>query len=556
MKSIGRLLSVFVLLFSAVVLSGQDKSGKPEIGIIAGGETSFWRTFCRGTEAGAVDFGFAVRRPSVTPDTSYLQVKSVQDMMKGNRVKAFIISPLDSRSLVRPLKDAESQGVKSVIVGNKLKLSTYLSFISVDNYAAGKLCAKKMGLLLNGSGKVVVVPFSTENDATLQREKGFIDELKASWPGITVFQTIQYAGPDYQQATYATASVLTQYSFADGFFCSEELTSHCMLNALAARKIATNKKLIGYGINDALFNGLKAGKVDALALSDPYKMGYESVKFVAMSTKGEAVKNKVEYPVVMVDKGNLDKENIKQLITKQLPDAFKAVPFSPVPEAAAPVKATAAPTTTITTGSTTVVTVPPAIVPPTVVIVGPDSRKPHHKDKDKSDKPQSKEQEKKTTPPAQSAPATKPAAPAIQPTTAPVAPATVPTAKSAAPVTQPTTAPAVQPKVTTIPAGTPSTQPKTKTIPAGTPSTQPKTKTIPAGTSSTQPTATTVIKTTTVPVKEKVSDAASTEQPVVKREVKRKGFFLPVKNDSDKQSDTTAQPATTTQPVTTPRDRK
>ena len=349
MKSIANLLSVCVFAFSTMLLSGQGKSGNPTIGVITGGEETFWKTFNKGLDAGAARMGYSITRPAALPDTNYLQIKSVQEMQKF-KVDAIIVSPLDSRSLVRPLKDAESQGIKTILVGNKLKLSTYLSFVSVDNYNAGKLCAKKMAQLLDGKGKVVVIPFSPDNESTLQREKGFIDELKESAPEITIYPIIQYAGPDYQQAAYTTSSVLTQYSFADGFFCSEELTSQCMLNVLSSRKIAINKKLVGYGINDSLMAGLKNGKVDALAISDPYNMGIECVKISNMSSKGEKINNRIEFPVVIVDKTSIKDENIKELILRQVPDAFKVVP---PPKKPAPAKTTPAPPTKTTPPATT-----------------------------------------------------------------------------------------------------------------------------------------------------------------------------------------------------------
>ena len=379
MRPIGRLLSLCAFSFSIMLLPGQDKSGKPGIGIITGGEENFWKTFNRGTAAAAADLGYDIKRPSVNPDTNYLQSKSVQDM-EMSKVKAIIVSPLDGRTLVRPLKDAEAKGIKIVLVESKLKFSAYLSFLSVDNYNAGKLCAKKMAQILGGKGRVVVIPFSPDNDSTLQREKGFVEELKESAPEIKVYPLNQYGGPNYQQATYITASVLTQYSFADGFFCSEELTTHCMLNALSSRKIATNKKLVGYGINEALLTGLKNGKVDALAISDPYELGYECIRLIDMSFKGETIKNRIEFPVFIVDKSNLKKENIKQLVIRQIPDAFKVVPPPPtvpvntpptVPvntPLAVPVNESTLIVAPVSVETTTVI-FPPFPVRPTVIIV-------------------------------------------------------------------------------------------------------------------------------------------------------------------------------------------
>lgn len=464
MKSIASLLSVCVFALSAMLLSAQTK---PSIGVITGGEETFWKTFNKGLDAGAAEMGYSINRPASRPDTNYLQVKSVQEMIKA-KVSAFIVSPFDSRALVRPLKDAESQGVKTILVGNKLKLPTYLSFLTVDNYTAGKLCAKKMAQLLDGKGKVVVIPFSPDNESTLQREKGFIDELKESAPEIIIYPIIQYAGPDYQQATYTTANVLTQYPFADGFFCSEELTSHCMLNALTSRKIATNKKLVGYGINEVLIEGLKSGKVDALAISDPYSIGVECVRLVSMSAKGEKIKNRIEFPVFIVDKASMKSENIKELILRQVPDAFKIVPPKPVvkptPAPPAPAPTTTTPTTTKTTQktpapttqgpainttpvtditdvpttTTVIVETSPTFVPAPIIIVNPQPPRKHHKPCPPPPPPNDKKSDSKT-------------APTTKTTSVPTDPAVTPAATK---TTSIKTDPAVIPATTTPPTTT------------------------------------------------------------------------------------------------------
>ncbi|OGV40074.1 MAG: hypothetical protein A2020_13830 [Lentisphaerae bacterium GWF2_45_14] len=324
-------LSICAVTFLAGLVYAQDDSNRPSIGLITRGQESFWRTFSEGVDAGARDLNYNIKRPAIiNQDTNALQTKTVLEMV-NLKVTAIIVSPLDDRTLVRPLKDAESKGIKIILANSKLKLSTYLSYVTVDNYNLGKLCAKKMSQLLGGKGKVVVIPLAADNDTTLQREKGFTDELKESAPGIKIFISSQYSGSTYQQAAHETANILAQYSFADGFFCSEEITTQCMVNVLSTRKTTGPKKIVGYGINQELLNALKNGKVDALAISNPYELGYESIKLIDMSLKGKKVKNRIEFPAFIADKESLKKEKIKQLIIRQLPDAFKTVTPTPAP---------------------------------------------------------------------------------------------------------------------------------------------------------------------------------------------------------------------------------
>ncbi len=44
--------------------------------------------------------------------------------------------------------------------------------------------------------------------------------------------------------------------------------------------------MVGFDAEKALIDGLKSGKIDALIVQNPYKMGYEGVKAVAAAIKG------------------------------------------------------------------------------------------------------------------------------------------------------------------------------------------------------------------------------------------------------------------------------
>jgi ribose transport system substrate-binding protein len=66
-----------------------------------------------------------------------------------------------------------------------------------------------------------------------------------------------------------------------------------------------------------LLDGLKAGQIDALVVQNPFKMGYEGVKAVAMQIKGQSVPKKIDTGVELITKAALDDPKIKDLLRLQ-----------------------------------------------------------------------------------------------------------------------------------------------------------------------------------------------------------------------------------------------
>ena len=66
-----------------------------------------------------------------------------------------------------------------------------------------------------------------------------------------------------------------------------------------------------------MIDGLRAGQIDALIVQNPYKMGYEGVKAVALAIKGQPVEKKMDTGVAVVTKDALDKPEIKALLNIQ-----------------------------------------------------------------------------------------------------------------------------------------------------------------------------------------------------------------------------------------------
>jgi ribose transport system substrate-binding protein len=108
-----------------------------------------------------------------------------------------------------------------------------VSFIATDNYNGGVLAARRLGEVLGGKGRVILLRYAVGSESTEQREKGFTDTLAKEFPGITLISDSEYAGPTSDSAQQRAQSLLTRYrGQVDGIFCPNESSTAGMLRAL------------------------------------------------------------------------------------------------------------------------------------------------------------------------------------------------------------------------------------------------------------------------------------------------------------------------------------
>ena len=98
-------------------------------------------------------------------------------------VSGIVLAPLDNRALVRPVSDAQRAGVPTVIIDSGLESNEFVSFVATDNRKGGSLAADRMGQLLNGKGKVLVLRYAEGSASTTEREAGFLDTNQSEVSG-------------------------------------------------------------------------------------------------------------------------------------------------------------------------------------------------------------------------------------------------------------------------------------------------------------------------------------------------------------------------------------
>jgi ribose transport system substrate-binding protein len=290
-----------------------------KIAVIPKGTThEFWKSIHAGALQAARELGVEIiwKGPQKEDDRAQ-QITVVEDVISRG-VDGIVLAPLDDRALIRPVQDAMRDKIPVVIVDSGLQGQDYISFVATDNYQGGVLAGRRMGGLLNGKGRLLVIRYQAGSASTTERERGFLETLEREFPGLTLLAKDQYAGPTTETAYQTAENLLSRFRDADGLFCPNESSTFGALRAVQEAGLAGKIRFVGFDSSPKLVQALADGHLDALVLQNPVKMGYLGVRTIVQYLRGEKIAQLIDTGVTLVTKDNMGSDEIKILLTPDL----------------------------------------------------------------------------------------------------------------------------------------------------------------------------------------------------------------------------------------------
>jgi len=243
------------------------------------------------------------------------QIQVVENFT-SKHVSGIVLAPLDSQALVSPVMSAVQAGVPTVIIDSGLKMDQYISFVATDNFKGGQLAGERLGTLLGGKGNVILLRYAVGSASTEEREAGFLEVLKTTFPEIKIISSDQYAGATRETAYQVSQNLLNRFKEeVNGVFCPCEPPTIAMTMALREiGKAAGKVKMVGFDAGSQSVTDLKKGDIQGLVVQNPMLMGYLGVMTVYKHLHGEKVEKRVDTGVVLVTGENMEQPAIKDLI--------------------------------------------------------------------------------------------------------------------------------------------------------------------------------------------------------------------------------------------------
>lgn len=298
--------------------SADSKPGvaKHVIAVIPKGTTHiYWQSVKAGAQAAGKEFGYEIQWNGPERETDReRQIQIIEDFIV-QKVAGVVLAPLDKDALVPSVEKLASLNIPCAIIDSGIATDKYTTFAATDNYQGGALAARRMGEILGGKGNLIVLKYVPGSASTTDRENGFIETIQKEFPGMKIADS-KYGNDTVETALQAAEDMLTKNQDVQGLYACNASTAVAALQALQSQK-RSEIKMVGFDAEKALIDGLRAGQIDALIVQNPYKMGYEGVKAVALAIKGQPVEKKMDTGVAVVTKDALDKPEIKALLNIQ-----------------------------------------------------------------------------------------------------------------------------------------------------------------------------------------------------------------------------------------------
>ena len=239
-------------------------------------------------------------------------------------VNGIVLAPLDSRALARPVEEAKNAGVPTVIIDSALESNSIASFVATDNRKGGMLGADRLGEVLGGKGKVILLRYAEGSASTEEREAGFLQEMKQKFPNIELISTDQYAGATRDTAKRASENLLNRLGDdLQGIFCPNESTTAGMLSALQDIGKAGKVMFVGFDTSQTFVDAMRAKQLQGIVVQNPFNMGYLGVRTMVEQLQGKQVEKRIDTGVTMITPENLDAPETQALLHPPLDQYLK-----------------------------------------------------------------------------------------------------------------------------------------------------------------------------------------------------------------------------------------
>jgi ribose transport system substrate-binding protein len=278
----------------------------------------FWKAIHAGAQTAADELGVEIIwKGPLKEDDRNDQIQIVETMINAG-IDALVLTPLDDRALMPPVAEAKSRGIPTVIFNTALSGEDHIAYVSTDNRKGGVLAAERIGALLDGRGKLILIRIIEGIEGNRQREDGFLETIRSKFPEMVILSDNQYAGITTETAYQTTENLLARFPDVDAIFTPNESTTFGCLRALQDHGLAGKVIHVGFDSSKKLIEALEKREIMGLVLQDPVRMGYDSVKTAVACLRGQPFQTVIDTGVILATPENMNEPGVRRLLVPDL----------------------------------------------------------------------------------------------------------------------------------------------------------------------------------------------------------------------------------------------
>ncbi|HVZ15395.1 MAG TPA: ABC transporter substrate-binding protein [Bauldia sp.] len=304
------LLAAGALALALVSVQGASADDKPTIPVIVKDTTSFyWQIVLAGARAAGKEFNVNVPELGAQSEADIAGQISILENAVAQKPAAIVISPTQFAALGKPIDEA-AKSTKVIGIDGTADTKSFTSFLGTDNIAGGAAAADALAAGVQAKtgkveGDVAVLTNIAGQDSGDRRVKGFIDQVKAKYPGLNIVANKVADGQATTALNYTT-DLITAYPKLVGVFANALVMGQGAGQAIAENKAQDKITLVSFDSDDKTVKFLSDGVIYGLVVQNPFKEGHDAVKVALDASQGKEVPANVDTGVTVITKADMD----------------------------------------------------------------------------------------------------------------------------------------------------------------------------------------------------------------------------------------------------------
>ncbi|MGI6176672.1 MAG: sugar ABC transporter substrate-binding protein [Christensenellales bacterium] len=256
--------------------------------------TEFWSAVALGVEEGARDLGVNVTVVAPASEADIASQTNMVEEMISRDIDALIVSPVESATMVAPLKAAIDKNIPVVVFDSDTAENRDV-FVGISNKEAAASVSPVLSSVLGEGKKYVMIGGVQGHQADIGRCDGFKQAISESGGELLELQNGDWTA---DKAMTIMENFLSKYTEIDAVCCASDNTALGALRAVQATD--RDIEVIGFDANESAVQEVIDGNMLATISQDAYNIGYTTVECAVKLANGEKVDEFVYVPTQLV----------------------------------------------------------------------------------------------------------------------------------------------------------------------------------------------------------------------------------------------------------------
>ncbi|MFV0363604.1 MAG: LacI family DNA-binding transcriptional regulator [Suipraeoptans sp.] len=269
--------------------------------IIQSSETTFMKQVIKGVKDARneiQDLGGRVKIVQLKGMDTDL-VFEAMDIMRQEEFHALALMPPDDDKMKDKINQFVDEGIHIITFNVDMQDTKRLCFVGMDNYQSGKAAAGLMGDIIGEKGIVCPISGSKKNSSLNERLKGFVDEMKLSFPKIEILDS-RYTLDDDKIAWNIMEEELHKYEGISGVY----ITGYGevgVCKSLIENNMENKIKVISHDPVEENIDLLKKQIINYMIDQNPRAQGYEPAMIAyRLLLDGDMPKDELAYTDIVI----------------------------------------------------------------------------------------------------------------------------------------------------------------------------------------------------------------------------------------------------------------